>query len=58
MIQIVVLYLVTVFVFLALDAVMLKQVLSPFFEKHIPELLADTINLPAAVLFIFSTSEG
>ena len=49
--QIIVLYLVTALVFLGLDAVMLKNVLQPLFARHVGDLLAASINLPAAVLF-------
>lgn len=49
--QIVVLYGVTALVFLGLDAIMLKNVLRPVFEKHVGDLLADSVNLPAAVIF-------
>ena len=49
--QIIVLYLVTALVFLGLDALMLKNVLQPLFARHVGDLLAPSINLPAAVLF-------
>ena len=49
--QIIVLYLVTALVFLGLDAIMLKNVLQPLFARHVDDLLAESINLPAAVLF-------
>lgn len=49
--KILVLYVVTALVFLGLDAVMLKNVLRPLFEKHVGDLLADNVNLPAAVIF-------
>ncbi|MEO3415855.1 DUF2177 family protein [Roseovarius sp. CAU 1744] len=49
--QIIVLYLTTALVFLGLDAVMLKNVMRPLFEKHVSGLLADSLNLPAAVIF-------
>ena len=49
--QLLTLYLTTAVVFLGLDAVMLKNVLSPLFEKHVPGLLAESLNLPAAVIF-------
>ena len=49
--QIVVLYLVTALVFLGLDAIMLKNVIRPVFEKHVSDLLAASLNLPAAVVF-------
>lgn len=52
--QPVVLYLSTAFVFLALDAVMLKSVLRPLFEGHIGDwLLADFRWGPAAVFYLF-----
>ncbi|WP_299849285.1 DUF2177 family protein [uncultured Roseovarius sp.] len=49
--KIVVLYVVTALVFLGLDAVMLKNVLRPLFESHIGDLLADTVNITAALIF-------
>ena len=49
--QIVILYLTTALVFLGLDAIMLKNVIRPVFEKHVSDLLAESLNLPAAVVF-------
>lgn len=49
-----VLYLSTAVVFLALDAVMLKNVLRPIFETHLGDQLADDFRLgPAAVFYLF-----
>ena len=49
--QIIILYLTTALVFLGLDAIMLKNVIRPVFEKHVSDLLAESLNLPAAVVF-------
>ena len=49
--QILVLYLVTVVVFLGLDAVMLKSVMRPLFEEHVGAWLLDSLRLGPAVLF-------
>lgn len=49
--QILVLYLVTVVVFLGLDAVMLRNVIRPLFEHHIGDWLLDGLRLGPAVLF-------
>lgn len=52
--QTVVLYLITAVVFLAVDAVMLKTVMKPLFEKHIGDWLLDDIRLlPATVFYLF-----
>ena len=49
-----VLYLSTALVFLALDAVMLKNVLRPIFETHLGDQLAEDFRLgPAAVFYLF-----
>ncbi|MDR9393420.1 DUF2177 family protein [Roseovarius sp. SYSU LYC5161] len=54
MFQILVLYLVTAGVFLALDAVMLSTVMKPLFEAHVADLMADRLRLgPAAVFYLF-----
>ena len=47
----VVLYLVTVVVFLAIDALMLTYVMQPLFARHIGPLLAQPIRLAPAALF-------
>lgn len=49
--QLVALYLITALVFLGLDAIMLKNVIRPVFEQHVSQLLAERLNLPAAVIF-------
>jgi len=49
--QTLVLYLVTAVAFLAIDAVMLKTVLRPMFERHIGDWLLDDIRFGPAVLF-------
>jgi uncharacterized membrane protein len=51
--SLVVLYLSTAGVFLALDALMLGFVMRPLFERHIGPLLADPIRLgPAAAFYL------
>lgn len=49
--QIAVLYMITALVFLALDAVMLKLVLQPLFEKHLSTWLLDEIRWGPAIVF-------
>lgn len=49
--QIVILYVVTALVFLALDAVMLTRVLRPLFERHLGDALVDGLRLGPAVAF-------
>ncbi|WP_116598635.1 DUF2177 family protein [Primorskyibacter marinus] len=49
--QIVILYVSTAVVFLGLDAVMLKSVMRPLFERHIGNMLSETLNLGAAAAF-------
>lgn len=49
--QIAVLYMITAFVFLALDAVMLKLVLRPLFERHLDTWLLDEIRWGPATIF-------
>ncbi|TYB82445.1 DUF2177 family protein [Maritimibacter fusiformis] len=49
--QIFALYLVTVVVFLGLDAVMLKNVMRPLFAQHIGDWLIDGLRLGPAILF-------
>ena len=51
--QIVLLYLVTAGVFLALDAIMLNTVLKPLFETRIGGIMADPLRLaPAAAFYL------
>lgn len=45
------LYLVTLTVFLALDAAMLTYVMQPLFKRHIPDLMAPQLQLLPAILF-------
>ncbi|WP_296762371.1 DUF2177 family protein [Sediminimonas sp.] len=49
--QIVVVYVATAVVFLALDAVVLKTVMSPLFERYLADQLLDRFRLAPAVLF-------
>lgn len=49
--ELVVLYLTTAFVFLGLDAVWLKLVMRPMFEREVGALLAEDIRLAPAVAF-------
>ncbi len=49
--QIAVLYVTTAFVFLALDAAMLKLVMRPLFERRLGNWLLDEIRLGPAVAF-------
>lgn len=49
--QIVVLYVATAFVFLAADAVMLRAVMKPLFEKHLGEAVLDSPRIGSAVGF-------
>jgi len=49
--QIAVLYMITALVFLALDAVMLKLVLQPLFDKHLGTWLLDEIRWGPAMVF-------
>lgn len=49
--QIVILYVVTAAVFLAADAVMLKTVMKPLFEKQLGDAVLDSPRLGAAVVF-------
>ena len=52
--QIVILYLSTAVVFLALDVVMLKKVLRPVFEARVGDWLLDDPRMgPAAVFYLF-----
>ena len=52
--QIAVLYLITAAVFLLLDAIMLKSVMKPLFERHVGDWLLDEIRWrPAGVFYLF-----
>ena len=46
-----ILYLATALVFLALDVVMLKRVLHPLFSKHIGHMMLDAPKMGAAGVF-------
>ena len=54
----VVLYLVTVVVFLAVDAVMLSAVMNPLFRAHVGELMAESPRLEIAALFYLVYAGG
>ncbi|MEM6441160.1 MAG: DUF2177 family protein [Pseudomonadota bacterium] len=50
----IVLYIVTLVVFLAVDAVMLTAVMKPLFERHIGDLMLASPDLrPAAIFYLF-----
>ncbi|TCS67422.1 DUF2177 family protein [Primorskyibacter sedentarius] len=49
--HLIILYVSTAVVFLGLDAVMLKTVMRPLFERHIGNTLSETLNLGAAAGF-------
>lgn len=52
--QLILLYLVTATVFLALDAIMLKTVMRPLFEARLSTWLLDEIRIvPAAIFYLF-----
>jgi len=52
--QLIILYAVTAIVFLAADAVMLRLVMKPLFERHIGDWLLDSPRIgPAAVFYLF-----
>lgn len=51
MLQILTAYVVTATVFLAADAVMLRTVMKPLFEKHLGDAILDSPRLGAAVVF-------
>ena len=52
--QLVILYIATVVVFLALDVVGLKNLIRPLFERHIGDLLVDGFRfVPALVFYLF-----
>ncbi len=51
--SVIILYVSTVLIFLALDAVMLTYVMRPLFEQHIGDLLlADIRVIPAALFYL------
>ncbi len=49
--QLIILYISTAFIFLALDALMLTRVIKPVFATHIGPLLAEPIRFGPAVAF-------
>lgn len=52
--QLIILYVVTAVVFLAVDAVMLTKVMRPLFETHLGDQLLDSPRLaPAALFYLF-----
>ena len=55
---VVILYVVTAVVFLALDAVMLGYVMQPLFQKHIGHLLLADIRVGAAAAFYLAYVAG
>lgn len=55
--SLVILYLATTIIFLALDAVMLTFVMKPLFERHLTGLLREELNLlPAAIFYLAYTA--
>ena len=55
---ILILYLATVVIILALDAVMLTFVMRPLFERHIGDMLLANIRVVPAVLFYLAYAAG
>lgn len=52
--QMLVLYLSTLVIFLAIDALGITQIIRPVFERHVGHLLADPFRLgPAALFYAF-----
>lgn len=49
--QLAVLYISTAVLFLAVDAVMLRSVMAPLFERHIGHIMLDDIRFGAAAVF-------
>ena len=49
--QIVALYLSTLFVFLAIDIIGITQIIRPLFERHVGQLLADPFRVGPAAIF-------
>ena len=49
--QFLILYLTTAVIFLAIDAVMLRSVMAPLFERHIKPIMLEDIRLGAAAVF-------
>ncbi len=53
-----ILYVTTAVIFLALDALMLSFVMRPLFERHIGGLLLEDIRMVPAVLFYLAYVAG
>jgi uncharacterized membrane protein len=53
-----ILYVVTAVIFLALDALMLTFVMSPLFSRHIPDLLSPQLRLAPAAAFYLAYVAG
>lgn len=58
MLQIALLYVVTAVVFLGLDALGLRYLIRPVFERHIGHLLAEPLRLGPAALFYLAYVAG
>lgn len=58
MMQAAILYLVTAGVFLGLDAVGIRLLIRPIFERHVGDLLADPLRLGPAALFYLAYVAG
>ena len=56
--SVIILYVSTVLIFLALDAVMLTYVMRPLFEQHIGDLLLADIRVVPAALFYLAYVAG
>jgi uncharacterized membrane protein len=56
--KILLLYILTVPVFFAVDMIWLGLVAKTFYRKHIGHLMADGVNWPAALVFYFSFIAG
>ena len=52
------LYVITVFVFLFIDAVMLTLVMKPLFTRHLGDMMRDTLLLAPAGLFYLAYIAG
>ena len=56
--SLVILYLATTIIFLALDAVMLTFVMKPLVERHLAGQLREELNLPPAAIFYLADTAG
>lgn len=52
------LYLITVVIFFAIDAIGLKMLIRPVFERHVGHLLADPLRIGPAALFYLGYVAG